>query len=125
MNNEYTFEAMPQNVARLEEKVDALTEKVDKLSQHLISLKAPTKEEQMIGVEDASALLHLSVSRIYALVQEGRLPCYKPGRNLLFLPSELHRWITDNRRSGQPSVEEQMESLTKGMRNSARGRRFL
>ncbi len=125
MNNEPTFEAMPQNVARLEEKVDALTEKVNKLSQHLFSLKAPTQEERMIGVEDASALLHLSISRIYALVQEGKIPCYKPGRNLLFIPSELHRWMTDNRRTGQPSVEEQMESLTKGMRNSARGRRLL
>lgn len=106
MIKEPTFEAMPQNVARLEEKVDALTETVNKLSQHIFSLKASAKDEEMICVDEASKLLHLSPSRIYALVQEGRIPCYKPGRNLLFLPSELRRWLTDNRRTGQPSVEE-------------------
>lgn len=125
MTKEPTFEAMPQNVARLEEKVDALTETVNKLSQHIFSLKPSAKAEEMICVEDASRLLHLSPSRIYALVQEGRIPCYKPGRNLLFLPSELRRWLTDNRHTGQPSIEEQMETMTKGMRNSARGRRLL
>ena len=87
MIKESTFEAMPQNVARLEEKVDALTETVNKLSQHILSLKASAKDEEMICVDEASKLLHLSPSRIYALVQEGRIPCYKPGRNLLFLPS--------------------------------------
>ena len=125
MIKEPTSEAMPQNVARLEDKVDALTETVNKLSQHIFSLKASAKDEEMICVEDASKLLHLSPSRIYALVQEGRIPCYKPGRNLLFLPSELRRWLTDNRRTGQSSVEEQIESLTKGMHNSARERRLL
>lgn len=125
MIKEPTFEAMPQNVARLEEKVDALTETVNKLSQHIFSLKASVKDEEMICVDEASKLLHLSPSRIYALVQEGCIPCYKPGRNLLFLPSELRRWLTDNRRTGQPTVEEQVEALTKGMRNSARGRRLL
>ena len=48
MIKEPTFEAMPQNVARLEEKVDALTETVNKLSQHIFSLKASAKDEEMI-----------------------------------------------------------------------------
>lgn len=82
-------EAMPQILTRLEEKVDALTETVNKLSQHISSIKAPAKDKEMICVEEASKLLHVSPSRTCALVQQGGIPCYKHGRNLLFLPSEL------------------------------------
>ena len=123
MNNKITFEAMPQIVARLEEKLDALTETVGKLFQ---CLSPPTRDkpEEMVAIKEAANILHLSVSRVRALVQEGRVPCYKPGRNLLFLPSVLRRWLSDSQRKGQPSIEEQMAMMTKGMRNSAKGRRF-
>lgn len=114
---------MPQIVARLEEKLDALTETVIKLYQNISALP-PSEHEEMVSINEAAGILHLSVSRIRALVQEGRVPCYKPGRNLLFLPSELRNWLSDGKRTGQLSIEEQMASMTKGMRNSAKGRRF-
>lgn len=117
------FEAVPQIVARLEEKLDALTETVTKLFQRLHSPLSEEPEE-MVTIKVAAEILHLSVSRVRALVQDGRIPCYKPGRNLLFLPSELRRWLSDSKRRGQSSIEEQMAMMTKGMRNSAKGRRF-
>ena len=120
-----TFEAMPQIMARLEEKVDALTETVGKLLQGAMAPMVVTAPEEMVTVKDAASILRLSVSRVYALVQEGRIPCYKPGRNLLFLPSELRRWMAEGLRKGQPSIEEQMEQMNKGMRNSAKDRRFI
>ncbi|WP_304649328.1 helix-turn-helix domain-containing protein [uncultured Duncaniella sp.] len=120
-----TFEAMPQIMARLEEKVDALTETVGKLLQGVMAPMVVTAPEEMVTVKDAASILRLSVSRVYALVQEGRIPCYKPGRNLLFLPSELRKWMAEGLRKGQPSIEEQMEQMTKGMRNSAKDRRFI
>ena len=117
------FEAVPQIVARLEEKLDALTETVTKLFQRLYS--PPSEEpEEMVSIKVAAEILHLSVSRVRALVQDGRIPCYKPGRNLLFLPSELRHWLSDGKHRGQSSIEEQMAMMTKGMRNSAKGRRF-
>jgi len=76
---------MPQIMARLEEKVDALTETVGKLLQGAMAPMVVTAPEEMVTVKDAASILRLSVSRVYALVQEGRIPCYKPGRNLLFL----------------------------------------
>lgn len=120
-----TFEAMPQIMARLEEKVDALTETVGKLLQGAMAPMVVTAPEEMVTVKDAASILRLSVSRVYALVQEGRIPCYKPGRNLLFLPSELRKWMAERLRKGQPSIEEQMEQMTKGMRNSTKDRRFI
>lgn len=116
---------MPQIMARLEEKVDALTETVGKLLQGVMAPMVVTAPEEMVTVKDAASILRLSVSRVYALVQEGRIPCYKPGRNLLFLPSELRMWMAEGLRKGQPSIEEQMEQMTKGMRNSAKDRRFI
>lgn len=116
---------MPQIMARLEEKVDALTETVGKLLQGATAPMVVTAPEEMVTVKDAASILRLSVSRVYALVQEGRIPCYKPGRNLLFLPSELRKWMAEGLRKGQPSIEEQMAQMTKGMRNSAKDRRFI
>lgn len=114
---------MPQIVARLEDKLDALTETVTKLITWFTA-PPPDKPEEMVTIKEAAKILHLSVSRVRALVQEDRVPCYKPGRNLLFLPSELRRWLSDSQRKGQPSVEEQMAIMTNGMRRTAKGRRF-
>lgn len=123
MDKTISFEAVPQIVARLENKLDALTETVTKLFQRLYT-PPPKEQEEMVTIKEAAKILHLSVSRVRALVQEGRVPCYKPGRNLLFLPSELHRWLSDGQRKEQPSVEEQMAMMTNGMRRTAKGRRF-
>ena len=120
------FEEMPQWMAQLDEKVDALTETVRQLYQELAKVPAaPAAPEQMVTIQQAAQILQLSVSRVRTLVQEGRVPCYKPGRNLLFRPSELHQWLTDSRRKGQPSIAEQMEALSKGMRNRNKGKEWL
>lgn len=120
-----TFEAMPRIMARLEEKVDALTESVAKLLQSKKEAPAISTPEEMVTIKEAADILKLSVSRVHALVQSGILPCYKPGRNLLFLPSELRKWMSEGKRKGQPSIDEQMVQLTKGMRNNAKDRRFI
>lgn len=121
MNN-YTFGALPQTVARLEEKVDAIAETLGRLLEKAESQTVRPSVEEMVGIKQAAQILHLSVSRVHTLVQQGSVPSYKPGRNLMFLPSELHKWISEGRRSGRQSVEEQLESLTKGMRHSVKGR---
>lgn len=117
-----TFEAIPQYVARLEDKVDALTEMVTSMKAQLLSKAERPPAEDFIGTEAACEVLHLSVSRIYALVQQGRIPFYKPGKNLLFLKSELQDWLKQSARTGAPSIADQMAAMTKGMRNNAKGR---
>lgn len=120
------FENMPQIMAQLDEKVDALIESVRQLKQELTKTPvAPATPEQMVTIQQAAHILQLSVSRVRTLVQEGRVPCYKPGRNLLFRPSELHQWLEDSRRKGQLSIEAQMELLSKGMRNRQKRKEWL
>lgn len=115
--NKISFETMPQVLAQLEEKVDALTEAVSNLSEKLGKVQSTPEQEKMVTVTEAAKIVKLSVSRVRTLVQEGVIPCYKPGRNLLFLPSELYSWMSESRKTGQPSIEEQMEKLSRGMRN--------
>ena len=50
--------------------------------------------EQYIGIEEASKLIHMPVSTIREKVNQGILPAYKPGKALLFLPSELRQFVT-------------------------------
>lgn len=109
-------------MARLEDKVDALTELITTLSKNLVKESEKPPAESFIGTEEAKNILHLSTSRIYALVSEGRIPFYKPGKSLLFLKSELLDWLKQSHRKGQLSIEEQMAAMTKGMHNSAKGR---
>ena len=49
---------MPQNMARLEEKVDALTELVAKISAQLTAANKPPAED-FIGTESALSLIHI------------------------------------------------------------------
>ena len=122
INEKVPFKALPQIAARLEEKVDALTETVDKQFQGL-TIQAAPQQEEMVTIQSVSTTLYLSVSGVCALVQQRRIPCYKSGQNLLFLPLELRNWLTTNHRTGQQSIEEQLEELSKDMRRSARGRK--
>ena len=78
MTNKTPFEAVPQIVARLEEKLDALTETVTKLFQRLYT-PPPEDPEEMVAITEAANILQLSVSRVRALVQEGRVPCLSHG----------------------------------------------
>jgi excisionase family DNA binding protein len=49
--------------------------------------------EAWVGVPEAAAHLNAPKSRVYALVESGRLPHEKDGTRLLFRRSELDRWL--------------------------------
>lgn len=84
-----TFEAMPQAIFELLQKVDSLHEKVSELSNRY----PKQAEEPMIGIEEACALLGRAKSTIYALTQARKIPYYQPGKMLQFKRSELMAWM--------------------------------
>lgn len=53
--------------------------------------------EPLLRPADAAKLLAVRVSWIYEAVRDGRLPCVRVGRHLRFLPSDLERWVAQQR----------------------------
>lgn len=84
-----SFEAMPQAILELLQKVDSLHEKVSELSNRY----PKQAEEAMIGIEEVCTILGRAKSTIYALTQAHKIPYYQPGKMLQFKRSELMAWM--------------------------------
>lgn len=85
------FDNLPRSVAELHEKIDRLTE----MFEQIISSTAITPLPEIMTVEDVSAMLCKSVSTIYAMTSEHRIPYRKQGNKLYFLRSEIQSWLMD------------------------------
>jgi len=55
--------------------------------------------EDIISITEASQLLKLKVSTIYALTSARSIPHFKRGNRLYFLRSELLAWVLAGRRN--------------------------
>lgn len=111
---ELTFEALPQAIAELLQKVDSLHEVVSELRNHNLS----QAEEPMIGIEEACAILGRAKSTIYALTQARKIPYYQPGKMLQFKRSELMAWMENSRRETSIQTKERIaDEIQKGIRH--------
>lgn len=88
-NNSPSFDGLPQSVAELHDKIDRLTETVEKLA-----IAIGTKpQNELMTVEDVSAMLCKSVSTIYTMTSEHRIPYRKQGNKLYFIRKEITAWL--------------------------------
>ena len=85
---------MPQAIADLAAEVKQLK---DMLGQ-IMEKERPADIEDMIDIDEACAILNLKKSTIYAKVQNGAIPHYRPGKKLLFKRGELIEWMETGRR---------------------------
>lgn len=90
-NTHLPFDNLPRSVAELHEKIDRLTG----MFEQIISSTAVTPLPEIMTVEDVSAMLCKSVSTIYAMTSEHRIPYRKQGNKLYFLRSEIQSWLMD------------------------------
>lgn len=90
-NTHLSFDNLPRSVAELHEKIDRLTG----MFEQFISSTAVTPLPEIMTVEDVSAMLCKSVSTIYAMTSEHRIPYRKQGNKLYFLRSEIQSWLMD------------------------------
>ncbi len=90
-NTHLSFDNLPRSVAELHEKIDRLTG----MLEQIISSTAVTPLPEIMTVEDVSAMLCKSVSTIYAMTSEHRIPYRKQGNKLYFLRSEIQAWLMD------------------------------
>ena len=91
-NTHLSFDNLPRSVAELHEKIDRLTG----MLEQIISSTAVTSLPEIMTVEDVSAMLCKSVSTIYAMTSEHRIPYRKQGNKLYFLRSEIQSWLMDS-----------------------------
>ena len=91
-NLHLSFDNLPRSVAELHEKIDRLTG----MFEQVISSTAVTSLSEIMTVEDVSAMLCKSVSTIYAMTSEHRIPYRKQGNKLYFLRSEIQSWLMDS-----------------------------
>jgi len=56
---------------------------------------------KLLTTAEAAARLHVTVSRVHALIRQKRLPASKPGRDYLIKESDLK--LVANRKPGRPS----------------------
>lgn len=91
-NLHLSFDNLPRSMAELHEKIDRLTG----MFEQIISSTAVTPLPEIMTVEDVSAMLCKSVSTIYAMTSEHRIPYRKQGNKLYFLRSEIQSWLMDS-----------------------------
>ena len=87
-----SFDNLPRAVAELHAKIDTLTQMMEKL----MSANAAPPLPEIMTVEDVSAMLCKSVSTIYAMTSEHRIPYRKQGNKLYFMRTEIKSWLNDS-----------------------------
>ncbi len=107
-----TFDKLPEAVAYL-------TDQVIEMKMILSSLpKAQPEKKELIGIDEASQIIHKAKPTIYALVRKGVLPAYKQGKKLYFYEDELIEWVENGRRSTSPqSYEDMLNSIQSQVRH--------
>ena len=102
MEQNFTFDQLHKAVTMLTKEVSELkrllTEKQDK----------PTTEqpEQLLTVQEAATLLHLTVPTIYSKHSKGELPgVCKRGKRLYFSKQSLIQWVKEGRKKSNAEIE--------------------
>ena len=52
---------------------------------------------EVMIISEAAQYLRISLSSLYKLAQEGRIPCQKVGRHWRFRKEAIDRWLEENR----------------------------
>jgi excisionase family DNA binding protein len=97
------LEDLPKAVSELIEQVSEIKLAVDKL--------LPSQKKVPIGIDLACSLLQKAKPTVYALVRQGKLPCYKSGKKLYFYEEELLEYIEQGRKKNPEQLQEGVKGL--------------
>jgi excisionase family DNA binding protein len=75
---------------------EELVELVAERPAEIVAGRRLHEPEPWISVPEAAKHLSAPRSRIYSLVESGRIPHARDGTKLLFRRSELDRWLVEN-----------------------------
>lgn len=112
-----TFEAMPQAISELIQKVDTLQSTVIALQKQCNKPQV----EPMIGIDEACKILCRAKSTVYALTQAHKIPFYQPGKMLQFKRSELMAWMESAKKESAVDTKELIaEQMCSTVRHKAK-----
>lgn len=103
---ELTFDKLPQAVAQLMDDVG--------LIKQLLTEKGNNSQltgDQLLTIQEAAQVLHLSVPTIYGLVHRKEIPVCKKGKRLYFSKDELTAYIKSGRKKTKSEIESEAEQL--------------
>lgn len=82
-------------VEQLPTLINTLQERLERLEKVFDQFSTSENQKELLTVTEAAQLLDLSVTTIYILKYQKRIPCYKEGGRVYFLRTELIEWITN------------------------------
>lgn len=90
VNEELTFDKLPQAVGYLIRKIEQLEKKIDTITP------AVDSKQTTIDIDTAANIIQKAKSTIYTMVRLGRIPAYKKGKKLYFIEEELRQWLIES-----------------------------
>jgi excisionase family DNA binding protein len=119
MNNNFTFEQLPNVVEQIYNKLLGLEALLLTMSG---DLRAKPEAKDILAIKEAAELLNLSVSSIYVLVHKKVIPVCKRGKRLYFSKDDLLRWIKEGRKKTAKEIDAEAESHLLQLNSTARRR---
>lgn len=99
MSYNITHNDLPQAVALLMQKVDALTQMIEELPK-------PKAEKEILTIDEAAELLQRKRSTMYIYASTGKIPHIKNKGRLMFSRSDLMDWLSTGK---VKTLEQQIE----------------
>ena len=113
----FTFEQLPEEVAKIHEKLDRISEL---LSSKEISPQVI--ENNLFNIQQAAQFLSLAVNTIYSKVSRKEIPYIKKGKRLYFFKEQLAEWVESGTSSNTSLIQAETETqfLAKHLRKAQR-----
>ena len=99
------------------DSIDSRLSNIEKLLLDIYGgthIKPPDNDSNsLLTVDQAAAMLHLSVATIYGLLHRRQIASLKRGRRVYFKKEDLLQYLEDGRRNAQDSIGHNRTSVTK------------
>ena len=110
-----TFDQLPQAVKELFEKVENIERLL--LSQ---SNELQPEADQLLTIQQAGEILHLTVPTMYGLVQRAEVPVCKRGKRLYFSKQEITAWVMAGRKKTASEIEVEADNYINNVSKTRR-----
>ncbi|MCD8288657.1 MAG: helix-turn-helix domain-containing protein [Prevotella sp.] len=105
MNEQITFNDLPQVVAELRDEVIGMKQMLVNLQREYFGRKE--NKHRPMSVEEAAEYLRIPLRTLYMKLSAGIIPATKPGKRYVLYQDELDKWLECNRKNPVPLTAEE------------------